>query len=203
MYIPTAYNMEQRAEMLAFIDKWNFADLVSVNNGRITSNKLPLLVDIEQGVLYGHLGHANQQVHELESAEDLLVIFSGLHNYISPQWYASEGMVPTWNFETVQVRGRAQLVDSETLLQILNKLTQKHEAISDNPWAITNLLPTSLEKMLKLIVGFKIEIEQIEGKQKLSQIRSVADRQSVINALEKQNDQITQAMAKKMRSQIE
>ena len=203
MYIPESYKIKETKELLAFIDKWNFADLVTVNKGKLMSNKVPLLVDSEKNTLYGHFGRSNEQLQALESAEDVMAIFSGLHSYISPQWYESAGMVPTWNFETVQVKGRASLLDNEGLITMLEKLTRKHEASSGTPWTMAGLDESRLEKMLNVIVGFKIEIEHIEGKQKFSQNRSHADRLSVINVLEKQNDQAAQAMSDLMRAQLE
>lgn len=202
MYIPEQYKIKETSKLLSFIDKWNFADLVTSSQGKIMSNKVPLLVDSENNILYGHLGRSNEQLNELEIADDLMVIFSGLHSYISPQWYESKGMVPTWNFETVQVKGKANLVDSNELIEILTKLTRKHESQFNTQWVMENLGPDKLEKMLNFIVGFKIEIKEIKGKQKFSQNRSDADRKSVINALEQQEDQMAQLMAEQMQIQL-
>jgi len=203
MYIPGPYNIKEATALLAFINKWNFADLITVSQGRLMSNKVPLLVDAEQNVLYGHFGRTNEQLQALENADDVMVIFSGLHSYISPQWYVSDGMVPTWNFETVQVKGKASLLDNDGLVRMLEKLTRKHEGDSGTPWTMAALDENRREKMLNAIVGFKIEIEHIEGKQKFSQNRSDADRLSVIKALEIQNDQAAQAMSVLMRTQLD
>lgn len=203
MYIPEPYKINEASALLSFINKWNFADLVTVSQGKLMSNKVPLWVDIENNVLYGHFGRTNEQLQELESADDLLVIFSGLHSYISPQWYESEGMVPTWNFETVQVKGKASLLDNAGLISVLEKLTKKHEANSDTPWTMAILNENKLEKMLNAIVGFKVDIQHIEGKQKFSQIRSAADRQSVIKALQQQDDDMARAMAVIMQQHLE
>lgn len=202
MYIPEPYKMSEPDKLLSFINKWNFADLVTVNQGKLISNKVPLVVDVKNNLLYGHLGRTNEQLQDLESADDLLVIFSGLHSYISPRWYVSEGTVPTWNFETVQVKGKASLLDNAGLVTLLEKLTKQHEANSENPWTMAALDKNKFKQMLNAIVGFKIEIQHIEGKQKFSQIRSKADRQSVISALEKQDDQMAQAMAVIMQQQL-
>lgn len=203
MYIPEPFKIKSASALLTFINKWNFADLITVSQGKLMSNKVTLLIDSENNALYGHLGRTNEQLQELENADDLMVIFSGVHSYISPKWYASEGTVPTWNFETVQVKGKASLLDNDGLIAALEKLTKKHEASSDAPWTMAALDESSLERMLNAIVGFKIEIEHIEGKQKFSQNRSNADRLSVINALEKQNDQAAQEMSVLMRAQLD
>lgn len=202
MYIPEPYRIKKDAELLSFVSKWNFADVITVSNGKLMSNKIPLYVDIENSVIYGHLGSANEQVSLLETADDLMVIFSGLHSYISPQWYESDDSVPTWNFETVQVKGKASLVDDDGLIGILEKLTAKHEQSCDNPWTMENLEPNRLGMMLKVIRGFKIDIEQIEGKRKFSQNRNSADRQGVIKALKNQDDDMSIEMATAMQQQL-
>jgi len=202
MYIPEPYKIKKATALLDFINKWNFADLITVNQGKLMSNKVPLLVDVEQNVLYGHFGRTNEQLQALESADDVMVIFSGLHSYISPQWYVSDGMVPTWNFETVQVKGKASLLDNDGLVMMLEKLTKKHEGNSDAPWSMAALDENRREKMLNAIVGFKIDVEHIEGKQKFSQNRSDDDRESVINALQQQ-DETAKAMAVIMQQQLD
>jgi len=67
MYIPEPYRIKKEAELLGFINKWDFADLITVNNGKLMSNKIPLFVDTENRVLYGHLGRTNEQLELLET----------------------------------------------------------------------------------------------------------------------------------------
>ena len=203
MYIPESYKIKDFSELYAFMSKWNFADLVTVNKGTLNSNKIPLLLDKENNCLYGHLGRTNDQLQQLETADDLLVIFSGLHSYVSPRWHHNDGMVPTWNFETVQVKGKASLLEYNELITMLEQLTKKHEGSSDSPWAMDELDTERKEKMLNAIVGFKIDIVHIEGKQKFSQIRSKEDRQAVVNALSVQKDQMAMTMATVMQNQLE
>ncbi len=102
-------------------------------DGELFINHLPFIVDRKQNKLYGHFAVNNPQLSFLEKADDLIVVFNGANSYISPNWYVSQEMVPTWNFETVHVSGKARLVDNNELLIILETLTEKHERTFENP----------------------------------------------------------------------
>lgn len=187
MYIPEIYNITDMKKINQFIKDNTFADLVTVSEGKISSNKVPFLYSEEEGLLYGHFGKTNPQLADLESCAEVLVIFSGADAYISPQWYASKNMVPTWNFQSLQVRGKARTVNKADLLKILTKLTEYHEVNIEKPWTIDSLPEEKLEMMLDMIVGFEIEITDIKFKEKMSQNRCPEDRASVISFLKEQN----------------
>ena len=61
-----------------------------------------------------------------------------------------------------------------------------------------NVSKPKLDVMLKMIVGFEIEINRIHGKSKLSQNRSEEDRVGVISGLRNQNDSMSLSVAEKM-----
>ena len=86
---------------------------------------------------------------------------------------------------SVQVRGRPVIHDGmEEVLDIVRRLAEKHESQFDIPWTLDKVEPEKLEKMLAVIVGFHIEIDDIRGKFKLSQNREAADRAGVIAGLD-------------------
>lgn len=183
MYIPEVFQSTDKKQMIAFMESHSFADLVTFHQSELNSNKVPLFYDSDDHCLYGHLAKNNLQLAGLEETSDVLVIFSGAQSYISPRYYASENMVPTWNFQTLQVRGRPSLVDEMCLMRILNKLSRLHEGKVNNPWTMAEVKPEILKMMFSHIVGFKIDIADIQFKEKLSQNRTREDQLSVINAL--------------------
>lgn len=203
MYILDAYNNGDRNKMIRFIEQNSFADLVTCHAGVLCSNKVPFLFDAEKNELYGHLGNGNEQLIDIDNASDALVIFSGAHSYISPQWYISNNAVPTWNFQTLQCRGKPSLVGRQELLEILERLTGFHEASFSTPWTIEKLEPEAKEKMLSLITGFKIEITDTRFKEKMSQIRKIEDRQNIIKVLASSDSPMSKAVSDIMRESIE
>jgi transcriptional regulator len=56
--------------------------------------------------------------------------------------------------------------------------------------------------MLAQIVGFRIEVQKIEGKWKLNQNQPVERRQKVVRALQQQGGENAQAIATVMRAML-
>ena len=183
MYIPDVYKIEDEEKIVSFIENNSFADLVTFHNESMCSNKVPFYFDKEERVLYGHFGRSNPQLVDIEESGDVLVIFSGPQSYVSPHWYESINGVPTWNYQTLQIRGRATLVDDNSLIKILENLSRFHEANFLSPWSMSEVEDDKLKHMLNMITGFKIDIDDINFKEKMSQNRSLSDQQSVINSL--------------------
>lgn len=202
MYLPKPFQVYNQDELLTFISTWSFGQLITSTQGRLTVSHLPFLLDRQHHVLYAHLARQNPQCEELETADDLLISFNGPHAYVSPNWYTTAEIAPTWNFQTVQVRGRAERLENDQLLQILDDLTQKHEAPFDTPWSIDKLSSEKRHALLGVIVGFRITLDEFVGKFKLSQNRSREDQLGVITGLEGLGDDMAVQIAQKMRANL-
>jgi len=204
MYIPKAFREDDMSTLHTFIEVNSFATLVTQHEGLPFATHLPFLLDSERGsngTLLAHMARANPQWHDLASAQEVLVIFQGPHAYISPSWYEIELSVPTWNYAVVHAYGLPRLIeDQEELYNLLKILIQTHEAQFENPWPF-QLSDDYLQKMMRGIVGFEIEITRLEGKFKLSQNRTETERKNVIAALQESTD--TLAVAELMRSMDE
>jgi transcriptional regulator len=87
--------------------------------------------------------------------------------------------------------------DGEELYKLLKTLIQTHEANFEKPWPF-QLPDDYLQKMMRGIVGFEIEITRLEGELKLSQNRTETERENVIAALQESTN--TAALAELMRS---
>ena len=203
MYTPRHFLSSDEDRLFQFIDQAAVASLITAGPAGLVCNQVPLLrqpacaatTGNSRGRLWGHLARPNPQLEELAAVDEVLVNFAGPSAYVSPNWYADPGLVPTWNFVTVQVRGRPVLHDDpEAVLDIVQRLSARHEAAFDAPWTTHKMEPRKLQKMLQVIVGFHIEIEQVQGKFKLSQNRSETDRAGVIDGLETAGHQQLAAM---------
>ncbi|HET6726099.1 MAG TPA: FMN-binding negative transcriptional regulator [Gammaproteobacteria bacterium] len=193
MYTPRAFSVTDAAKLAAFIRDNAFGTLVTVTAGRPEASHIPFLFDSESGVLSAHLAAANPQVRRLADVDEALVMFQGPHGYISPSWYESSD-VPTWNYTTVHVYGRPEILDDDAEVRaIVDSLTRKYEAQFDKPWQ-----PAYDARLLKAIVGFRIHVAEIQGKFKLSQNRSMQDRANVIRELQKTGRESDVALAEFM-----
>ncbi len=141
MYLPDIFKTIDNKKCIEFIKKHSFADLITYNDHSICSNKVPLLLDSTENILYGHFANANSQLIDISESAEVLAIFSGPQSYISPHWYHSDNMVPTWNFQTLQVKGRASVIDDQRLIWMLEKLSACHEASNPTPWTMKEIKP--------------------------------------------------------------
>jgi transcriptional regulator len=113
-----------------------------------------------------------------------MAVFQAAHAYVSPSWYGEpEKAVPTWNYAVVHVHGRVELVeDRAATLAILNEMIDRFESGRTAPWRL-QLVGRELDAMVNAIVAFRLAIERVDTKLKLSQNRSAVDRQRVVEAL--------------------
>lgn len=203
MYQP-AHFQERRVEVLHdLMQAYPFATLVTNGPEGITANHLPMMLHpeiSEQGTLRGHIARANPHWKDHDPASEVLAIFQGPHHYISPGWYPTKKehgkAVPTWNYAVVHAHGPMKIIeDRDWLFEMVDSLTTHHEAGQKQPWAVNDAPEDYLNAMLKAIVGLEIPISRLEGKWKVSQNRSEADREGVIQGLEDEGTDIANALA--------
>lgn len=201
MYVPASFRVDDPAEIAAFLRKYPFATLVTVNDDGPFASHVPLLhVPCEQGpgVLRGHLARANPQWKHLASGQPVLAIFHGPHAYVSPTWYATSPAVPTWNYAVVHVTGTARTIEEPTELRpLIGELVTRFEAPQPVPWS-GELPPDVQQSLLAAIVGFEIRITRIEAKFKFGQNRSAADQAALHATLSAATDPTSQSLAAMM-----
>jgi transcriptional regulator len=184
MYNPSAYREDRLPVVHEFIRTHPFAMLVTNGPDGLFASHLPFVLDAEDGehgTLVGHLARANPHVRMLDDGAESLVVFSGPHAYVSPNWYPGKQEhgreVPTWNYVTVHAYGAATTFnDAAELRALLDRLTDTHEAKFPKPWRVGDAPADYLEQMYRAIVGIRVPIARIEGKWKLSQNRQAPDR---------------------------
>ena len=201
MYIPKHFDMKDKNLMFDVIENNSFATLISQHNGEPSATHLPLLLDREGGFLTGHFARPNAQWKDSQE-QTVLVIFQGPHCYISPSWYETDKAVPTWNYVAVHVYGKMELVeDEQELFDSLGGLVQKYEQPGSS-YQLESVDTNFIAGMSKGIVGFKIKIDRIEGKAKLSQNHSAERQGLVIKQLEASSDENNRKIAVLMRENL-
>lgn len=200
MYIPASFERSDPAELHAFVERHSFAMLVSTYDGEPLASHLPLLLAHDgagRRSLVGHMARANPQWRQADG-QTVLAAFSGPHAYVSPSWYEAAQVVPTWNYAAVHVYGRFEAIhDTPALLDIVRAFVEFYERAAPEPWRMPE--DDFIARLTQSIVGFRIPIDRIEGKWKLSQNQPAERRQKVIAALERRNDENSRAVAALMR----
>ena len=207
MYLPPHFREDRPEVQLGLIAAHPLGLLVSHGEDGLLADPLPFLHEPEpapSGRLRAHMARANPHWRRLAGEGcDVLVVFQGPQAYVTPSWYAAKRehgkVVPTWNYLTVQVRGRAVVTDAtDWLAGQTAALTDRMEAGRDEPWAVTDAPEPFVASQLKAIVGLEIRIERIVGKWKASQNRAPADRAGVREGLAQAGAEAA-AMAEAMR----
>ncbi|PFA62881.1 transcriptional regulator [Bacillus sp. AFS015802] len=201
MYIPKDFTITDESVAYGVIKDHSFATLFSQHAGKPVATHLPLLLNKENTYLYGHFARPNPQWKEIEQ-QTVLAVFHGPHCYISPSWYETNQTVPTWNYVSVHVYGEVELIrDDDELIDSLHELVSTFEA-PDSSYSLGDLEPGLLAGMSKGVQGFKIKINQIEGKAKLSQNHSIERQERVIRSLEQRPTTDEQQIASWMKRNV-
>lgn len=183
MYIPKQFEIKELAVAYDVIQENSFTTLFSMHEGVPFATHLPLLLNKEKNYLYGHFARPNPQWKDIIN-QTVLAVFHGPHCYISPSWYETKKAVPTWNYVSVHVYGEVELLkDEHELMGSLDDMVLKYET-PDSSYKLQDVDAEFLAGMNKGIQGFKIKINKIEGKAKLSQNHSLHRQRLVVNQLE-------------------
>ncbi|QHG67840.1 FMN-binding negative transcriptional regulator [Pseudomonas putida] len=183
------------------------AVLVSHGEQGLLATHLPVLLDTQEGqfgTVYAHLARANRQWQDLEQGAEALLVFPGADAYVSPSYYPSKAVnpkvVPTWNYLAVHAYGTAEVIHAAApLLQIVSRLTDRHEQGRSAPWKVADAPADYLDGMLRAIVGIRLPIARLQGARKLSQNRSAEDIAGVRDGLGASPDYLDNQLAAHMR----
>lgn len=188
MYLPKGSEVTDDKTLWQFIRDNSFGILFSQKNDVPFATHLPFLIDEQagnHGTLISHMAKANPHWKDINN-HNVLIVFQGPHAFISSLWYGEEKVVPTWNYTAVHVYGKfVQIAQRKELKQIILDTLKLHE--NGSP-VLAHRNQAFFDGLLNAVVGFKIEIEKMEGKWKLSQNHSVEQQRKLIAALKSVGD---------------
>jgi transcriptional regulator len=191
MYLPNRF-AETRLDVLhALIDQHPLDTLVTHGAAGLAADHIPFEMGPATdaapfGVLRAHVARANP-LWRL-SGTQVLAVFQGPSAYISASLFAEKAIsgkvVPTWNYATVHASGTMTAIEErDWLLALVTRLTDRHEAPRAHPWAVDDAPTAYIEAMLGAIVGIEIPIARLEGKWKINQDDTAADRVQIAAGL--------------------
>jgi transcriptional regulator len=203
MYQPPHFREDSREVQHALIKAHPLGLLVTLGSAGLVANPIPFVLDASasvNGTLKAHLSRANSQWQDFNPDLEALAVFQGPETYITPSWYAAKRehgkVVPTWNYAIVQAYGRMRVIDdTDWLVRQITAMTDVQENARPEPWNVSDAPAPFVAAQLKGIIGIEIEITRIEGKWKVSQNRSEADRLGVAEGLRLAEDDALRHMA--------
>lgn len=202
MHNPSVFRVEDPVRLRAEVRAHPLATLVVQGTDGLVANQLPLLLHEVEGRtwLRGHVARANPLWRVVGDGCPALAVFHGPQAYVSPGWYPSKRedgrVVPTWNYAVVHAHGTLTAVEDRVWLEaVVRELTDTHEAQRPEPWAVDDAPADFMAAMLAAIVGIELAVTRLEGKWKMSQNRTAADRDGVVAGLHAQGSAEADAVA--------
>jgi len=199
MYIPKINLAPDEAEVIQFMQRFSFATIITAKNNYPIATHLPFLVQKKEDkiILQSHFALANSQWKEIEK-DEVLVIFSEPHAYISASNYDKKENVPTWNYISVHAYGQCKLMNDLTrTFDILEATINYFDKSYQAQW---ESLPLAYKtKMAKGIVAFEVVVTDLQAKKKLSQNRSEAEKEKIISQLSQSDDSNENRIAEYMK----
>jgi len=198
MYTPPVFRVDDPDWIHAFVEANDFGMLISA--APLTVTHLPFHLVPRSGDqparLLCHMARGNPHWRAFAGfGGEAIAMFRGPHAYVSSSWYGAQPAVPTWNYDAVQARGHATLVDDPAEIAAqMRALAFRYEP---DPGFDMDAQPADyMERMFKGVVGISIAVTEWTGKRKQSQNRPLADRIAVAEQLEARGEHAAAAALK-------
>ena len=188
MYDISYFKEKEKAEIIAFMKENSFAIITGMGENFPVATQIPLEVEEKDGKLFLH-GHIMKKTdHHLafEKNNNVLVLFTGPHCYVSASWYNNPQTASTWNYMTVHAKGKIIFTDDDGTYEAVKSITNKYEG-SATKAAFNNMPKEYVLPLIKAIVGFSIEIQKLENVFKLSQNKKQDEQLNIITQLRARN----------------
>ena len=190
MYVPPHFEETDPAAVQDIITSCPLATLVAQTASGLVANHIPVIAD-GPAALIGHVAAANDLHRMLTDQTEILLVFKGQDSYVSPNWYPTKPRhhrhVPTWNYQVVHIHGRIVFVrDEKSKRAIVGRLTKHFETETngEKAWKMADAPADFMADMLQNIVAFRIQIDLVSAKTKLSQNRELEDYDNVTREFE-------------------
>jgi transcriptional regulator len=188
------YLMTEPDEVKRLIRAHPWATFVSPTSGGLVASHYPVLLD-EAGdeiVIVSHFGRPDDELHEL-GRHEILVIVQGPHDYVSASWYPPGDLVPTWNHVTAHLYGTPEILSDDENYEMLDRLTDHFERHHPGGRRLADDEPGT-RRIARGTVGLRMRVDRFDARAKLSQNKSPAIAQRIIDGLEPTNPALAQEM---------
>lgn len=159
---------------------------VATEKGEVSTTQVPLLFNPDQSQLIGHIYKESEHYQALLKNKKVLILFHGPHAYVSAKNYENKRSASTWNYMSVQVKGKLTFLDHQGLLDALELLTDHFENPEDSPSSFNRIPPSYVNRLSRYIAAFQISLDDIQATFKLSQNQPKPSFDKIVNSLKNQ-----------------
>jgi transcriptional regulator len=187
------YHKEEDEQVIKeFVGKYPFAFLTGCDaNNKPVATQVPVFIEETNGrkILRGHIMRNTDHHKAFLHNENVLVVFTGKHTYVSATWYSNPYLASTWNYMSVHVKGTIRFLGDDGLEDVLRKTTLHFENYNEHSTTVfDNLPPDFKQRVMHAIVAFEIEIKEMENVFKLSQDRDEKSYHNITAKLKEQDE---------------
>jgi len=188
MYNYPNYKEHDKGTLLEFMRSHPFITLIGCKkDGRIETTQIPVLIEEQEDKIFihGHIVKKSEHEKAFQQNPEVLALFNGPHTYISGTLYSGNPQqVSTWNYVSVHARGKIKFLDENELIKHLKKLSLHFENGNTESSTIYDNLPEDyLQKLIKAIIAFELEVTELDNVFKLSQNRDEKSYDSIVEKL--------------------
>jgi transcriptional regulator len=175
--------------VMDFIHDHPFAFITGCSaDGKPVATQIPVFIEEKEGGLFltGHMMKQTDHHKAFENNSNVLCVFTGHHCYVSATLYSDPHQASTWNYMSVHVRGQLRFLDDAGLVSVLKKTSAHFENYNAGSSTTFDNLPKEYtDRLMKAIVAFEVQVEEIENVFKLSQNRDKESYQNIICQLKR------------------
>lgn len=204
MYNLPYFKASDEKEVIDFMHNNPFIILCGADNdGKPAATHVPVLFEERDNKLFllAHVMKKQSHTEAFKKNPNVLAIFHGRHSYVSASWYENKTTASTWNYQAVHAHGILRFLNEDGLLNVITKLTEKFENNPHSPSLVQKLDKDYVKNLMQAIIGFEIEITNVEHVFKLSQNRDQKSYDNIIHHLSEQDDD-AKAIAKTMQQNV-
>jgi transcriptional regulator len=203
MYKLKYFTEEDNEKVLAFMKANSFAVVTGIGDKYPVATHVPLdIIQTEDKIFFtGHIMKNSDHHKGFLKNENVLVIFNGPHCHVSASWYANPVQASTWNYLTAHAKGKISFGDEVQTKKIVEELTNKYEN-ENSPAAFSKLSNEYVDRLVKAIISFTINVESLNNVFKLSQNHDEVTRKNIIEHLCKKGSDDEKNIAVEMQQRI-
>ena len=197
MYKFSYYTEEDQDKVIRFMNENSFVLITGAGEKYPVATHIPIIIEMNADgkiLLSGHLMKNTDHHKAFVQNEHVLVIFNGPHTFVSASWYTDPMSGSTWNYMTVHAKGKIKFTDEAGTLRAVKAISDKHEG-EQSVAAFDKLPKEYIDRMVKAIVGFTIEVEELDNVFKLSQNRDLESQHHIVEHLKERGDDDSVAIA--------
>jgi transcriptional regulator len=191
MYNLPHYKEPNEKLIIEFVKQHPFAMLMGVDAAnKPIATQVPVFIDERNGQLFltGHIMRKTDHHNAFEHNPNVLAVFTGAHTYVSASWYANQQTASTWNYRSVHARGLIRFFNDEELYEVLKRTTHHFENNPHSPSHVEKLPQDYVHGLMKGIVGFEVEVKELNHVFKLSQDRNEKSYNNIVDELKKKGN---------------